>query len=239
MPDVANTPLPPAWPDRLATAELLCDLPESARSALLARGSRREAARRERLFSAGEPADTLWLVVSGRVKLVRGNAEGHEVILRFVGPGELLGALAALPRGNYPASAEVVDDAELATWDRSVLLALAADHPAIHQVLLAVVTQRMGELQGQLQEVATERVAQRLARALLRLARQCGRKTDEGILLDLPLSRQDLAELTGTTLFTVSRQLSAWEAAGLLLAGRERIVLRAPHGLVRIAEDLP
>jgi CRP-like cAMP-binding protein len=97
----------------------------------------------------------------------------------------------------------------------------------------------MGEVQGQLQDVATERVARRVARALLRLAAQLGRKTEEGILIDLPLSRQNLAELTGTTLFTVSRLLSGWEAEGLLEVGRERVVIRAPHGLARIAEDLP
>jgi CRP-like cAMP-binding protein len=96
----------------------------------------------------------------------------------------------------------------------------------------------MGEVQGQLQELATERVAQRVARALLRLAAQLGEKTETGVRIDLPLSRQSLAELTGTTLYTVSRLLSAWESEGLLEVGRERVTIRSPHGLVRIAEDL-
>ena len=74
---------------------------------------------------------------------------------------------------------------------------------------------------------------------LLRLARQSGRKNADGILIDLPLSRQSLAEMTGTTLYTVSRILSQWEAHGLVETGRERVVIRRPHGLVVIADDLP
>lgn len=231
--------LPPAWKDLLASAELIRDLDSVARAKLWAVASRKTAARQATLFSAGEEARHLFLLVSGRVKLVRSNTEGQEVIMRFVGPGEILGGVAALPRGRYPLSAEVVEDADLVAWSRQALAPVLAAHPALSTALLEAVTRRMGEVQGQLQDVATERVARRVARALLRLAGQLGRKTEEGILIDLPLSRQNLAELTGTTLFTVSRLLSGWEAEGLLEVGRERVVIRAPHGLARIAEDLP
>jgi CRP-like cAMP-binding protein len=94
------------------------------------------------------------------------------------------------------------------------------------------------ETQDLFRQLATERVEQRLARALLRLARQMGRKTDQGVLIDFPLSRQDLAEMSGTTLYTASRVLSQWEKDGLVLSGRERVVVLHPHGLVAIAEDL-
>ncbi|MHB8818430.1 MAG: helix-turn-helix domain-containing protein, partial [Bellilinea sp.] len=77
-----------------------------------------------------------------------------------------------------------------------------------------------------------------LARTLLRRASQAGKKTDDGVLIDLALTRQDLAEMTGTTLYTVSRILSQWETQGLVRSGRERVTIRFPHGLVAIAEDL-
>jgi len=230
--------LPELWSERLAAAELVRDLAPEARSRLLAAGRPRRLARRAILFSAGEDAAALYLLVSGRLKLLRSSAEGQEVIVRFVGPGELLGAVAALPEGRYPATAEVVDDAELAAWTREALAPVLARHPELATALLGIVTRRMGEVQGRLQELSTERVARRLARTLLRLAGQLGRKTDEGILLDLPLSRQNLAELTGTTLFTVSRLLSAWESEGLLRSSREQVTILQPHGLVRIADDL-
>jgi CRP-like cAMP-binding protein len=104
---------------------------------------------------------------------------------------------------------------------------------------LEMLAGRMHELQDRYRELATERVERRVARALLRLVRQSGRRVPEGVLVDFPLSRQDLAEMTGTTLYTVSRIFSGWEAGGLIEAGRERVVIRRPHALVSIAEDLP
>jgi CRP/FNR family transcriptional regulator, nitrogen oxide reductase regulator len=231
--------LEPSWRRAVERAEWLRQLAPAAREALVAAARPRRAARRERLFSAGDEATNLDLVLAGRIKLVRGSADGQEVIVRFFGPGELLGAVAALPAARYPATAEVVDDARLATWSREALRAIAAAHPEVTTALLALVAGRMGEVQGQLQELATERVARRVARALLRLAAQLGEKSEAGVRIDLPLTRQSLAELTGTTLYTVSRLLSAWESEGLLELGRERVTIRSPHGLVRIAEDLP
>jgi CRP-like cAMP-binding protein len=231
--------IPAEWGERLAGAELLRELEPAARERLLAAGTARQAPRRARVFEAGEEATTLYLLVSGRVKLVRGNADGQEVIVRIVGPGELLGGVAALAAARYPATAEVIEDAELVAWDREALEPALARHPELVTAILGVVARRMGDVQEQLQELATERVARRVARALLRLARQHGRKTAEGVRIDFPLSRQSLAELTGTTLFTVSRLLSGWESEGTVRVGREEVTILAPHALVRIAEDLP
>jgi CRP-like cAMP-binding protein len=123
-------------------------------------------------------------------------------------------------------------------WPHAALLRLAEEHPRLALLTTGVIAARMHEVQERFRELATQRVAQRLARALLRLVRQAGRRTAEGVVIDLPLSRQDLAEMTGTTLFTVSRTLSAWEAAGVVAVGRERVVVVHPHRLVEIAEDL-
>jgi CRP-like cAMP-binding protein len=96
----------------------------------------------------------------------------------------------------------------------------------------------ISELQERQKALVTDRVEQRIARILLKLAAQSGRKIDEGVLIDLPLTRQDIAEMSGTTLFTVSRTLNEWEREGLLEIGRERVVIREPHGLVSISDDL-
>jgi CRP-like cAMP-binding protein len=87
--------------------------------------------------------------------------------------------------------------------------------------------------------MSTQQVERRVAHALLRLAKQAGRKVDDGIEIDFPISRQDIAEMTGTTLHTVSRTLSAWEQQGLIESGRQRIVLRDPHRLFGLAEETP
>ena len=87
--------------------------------------------------------------------------------------------------------------------------------------------------------MSTQQVEQRVAHALLRLAKQSGRKVEHGVEIDFPISRQDIAQMTGTTLHTVSRILSGWEQRGLIESGRQRIVLREPHKLFVLAEETP
>ena len=111
--------------------------------------------------------------------------------------------------------------------------------PQIPINVLYAQSMRVRELQHCYRELATEPVERRVAHALMRLATAAGWKTEEGLLIDMPLSHQDLAEMTGTTLFTVSRTLKQWEDQGLVISGRERVIIRYPHGLVSIAEDLP
>jgi CRP-like cAMP-binding protein len=111
-------------------------------------------------------------------------------------------------------------------------------HPKLALNALRFVAGRLHELQVQYRQLATEKVERRVARALLRLVQQAGRRIDSGVLIDLPLSRDDIAQMTGTTLFTVSRIISRFEAEGILEAGRQRILIRNPHGLLKVADDL-
>jgi CRP-like cAMP-binding protein len=195
--------------------------------------------RGEFFFYEGEPAEAFYVIVKGRVRLSQLTPEGHQVIIHFMGPGDGMGIIVALSNTNYPLSAEVVTDCEALRWDYDSTIRLMERHSRLGLNGLRLVAGRFHELQERYRELATERVERRIARALLRLARQTGRRTESGVLLDLPLSRRDLAEMTGTTLYTVSRSMSGWEQQGLIEAGRERVVIRDPHGLVVIAEDLP
>ena len=94
------------------------------------------------------------------------------------------------------------------------------------------------EKRYRLREMHTEKVTRRVAHALLHLIHQAGRKIDSGIEIDFPITRQDIAEMAGTTLHTVSRTVSAWEKLGILQGGRQKIVVADPHALVTIAEEL-
>ena len=93
------------------------------------------------------------------------------------------------------------------------------------------------DTQARVMEMSSEQVEQRIANTLLRLAKQAGRKTDEGIEIDFPISRQEIAEMTGTTLHTVSRTLSSWENQGLVRSGRQKVIVTDPHGLLLVAEN--
>ena len=97
--------------------------------------------------------------------------------------------------------------------------------------------ERLQESQARVVEMSTEAVERRIAHALLRLANQGGRKTEEGILIDFPISRQDIAQMTGTTLHTVSRIMSAWEVMEIVSSGRQKVLIRDPHRLYRLADS--
>lgn len=191
------------------------------------------------LFHQGDPATVLYIPVQGRLKLVQVTAEGHEVILRYVGPGEMTGATAIFGETDYPASAQATEAAIVLGWDDATMTALLGRYPRLTINLLHLLSQRIQELQDRLREMSTERVERRIAHALLRLVAQLGKKAEHGVLIDLSLSRQDLANMAGTTLYTVSRVLARWEEDDLIESGRERILIKQPPRLVTIAEDLP
>lgn len=223
----------------LARSPVFQELSAQALAAIAEKGVPRRLRRRELLFNQGDPADEFAVVVEGRLKLSQVTAEGQELIVRYVGPGEMCAVVALFAGQDYPATAEAVGDTSVIAWRRGTLDELMRAHPQFALNVLRLLSERMGELSDRLRELSTERVARRVARALLRLARKAGRRTDRGVEIDMPLTREDIARLTGTTLFTVSRLMADWEEAGIVASGRERVVIRSPHGLVAIAEDLP
>jgi CRP-like cAMP-binding protein len=190
-------------------------------------------------FIQGDPADALFVLKQGRVKLIQNSADGQQILLRVIGPWSLFAIVALVEGGNYPISAQVVEPSLAFYWPRTVLMDLVKEIPSFALTAMRLMSERVQEYQDRIRELATERVERRVARALLRLASQSGRKVAEGVLIDMPLSRQDIAEMTGTTLYTVSRILSQWEQQEIVVTGREKVIVRFPHGLVRIAEDLP
>lgn len=223
----------------LSRCPVFAGLDEREIASVRAAAGERTLARREVLFREGEDADAFTVVLAGRIKLTQVGADGREVILRYLGPGDMCAAVAMFPGNTYPATATAVGVARVLLWPRERVDELLRRMPPLALNAMRVLAGRIRELQDRVRELSTEKVAQRIARALVRLARQAGRRTDEGVLIDMPLSREDLAQMTGTTLFTVSRVLSEWEEAAIVATGRERVVIRRPHGLVAIAEDLP
>jgi CRP-like cAMP-binding protein len=188
------------------------------------------------LFHQEEPAHSCFLVNRGRLKLTKLNEQGKEVILRYIGGGELTAAIAVLKNWTYPVTAESIEETDIVGWDKSTMVGLMRQYPDIAINLLSIVLERIEDVQHRYLEVCTEHVDQRIARSLLRLMRRAGSKTSEGIHIDIPLSRQNIADYSGTTLYTVSRTLSAWKKKGWVQSGREQIVVTDPHALVQFSE---
>jgi CRP/FNR family transcriptional regulator, nitrogen oxide reductase regulator len=192
----------------------------------------------ETFFEEGDPATSFFVVRSGSVKLVQLSAEGHLVVLRLIGAGEAFGGVSAFGGDSYPVGAQAITHVAALEWPGSVMASLMERHPRLAMNAVRFVAARLHDLQVRYRELATEKVERRVARALVRLVQQSGRRVEGGVLIDLPLSREDVAQMTGTTLFTVSRLMSRWETDGIVEVGRQRMVVLKPHALMSIADDL-
>lgn len=210
---------------------LLAGLSVDEQRELLAAGHPRMLKPREVLGAQGEPAELLALVQLGHLKLSQISAAGAESLVRFIGPGDCYGAIVLVPGSRYPVSAIAVEPSRVLVWSRAAIARLAEQVPRIRANLFEEVTRRMAGVLSTAQELATERAPQRIARALLRVAEHGGMTEPDGIRIAHPITRQDVADLTGTTLFTVSRLMSQWESDGLLRTGRGAVTIVDPEGL--------
>ena len=212
-------------------------LPEDARQACLAGAQRRALKRGAWIARQGEPASTFCLVETGVLKILQDTPQGQELIVRLVGPGEPFGGVAALERAPYPVSALAVEPTDLFAWPVDALRTMLDRFPMVRANLMREMTAHMTDALTRVREMATLRVGPRLAITLLRLARQCGRQRPDGILITHPLTRQELADLVGTTLYTVSRTLSQWEAEGILQSQQRQLLIREPSRLTALSTE--
>ena len=190
-------------------------------------------------FFQGDPADYLYILLSGRAKLCQITPDGQQVNLRTLSPNQLFGAVGAIdPQATYPACAQALEDSHALAIESAAFRKLLEQRSHLSFGMMNLMTGYIREMQNRFSELATTRVEQRISPPRLGLAGQFGRMSDEGLLVELPFSRQELAEMIGTTLYTVSRTLSAWEKAGMVKPGRGRVVITNPHALVRLAEQL-
>ncbi len=219
-----------ALPD-VARSRIFDGLTDTDRQVWLDHATTRSLRRGQPLVRQGDPADAFSLVELGMLKLVQVTPEGHELIVRFVGPHEPFGGVVALDGAVYPVTALAVEATRLRTWPRATLSQLLGQHPQVRTNIMREMTAHMTDALTRVRELATERVGQRLAHTLLRLMRQAGRTTPEGVELRHPLTRQEFAELTGTTLYTVSRTLSKWQADGVIQSTGRRLLVRNPARL--------
>lgn len=193
----------------------------------------------EFFFLEDDPADTAYMLIEGKVKLTQSTLDGQQIILGYLVPGRVYGIIAVLKKVTYPVTAEAVGLCSALAWDQKTLNGMMDHYPRIAVNSLHIMAGQIREFQNRVRDLSTKRVETRIARTILRLARQSGKQIAEGVLIDLPLSRQDLAEMSGTTLYTASRVIREWEKQELVQSQRQRIVICYPHGLVSIAEDLP
>lgn len=192
----------------------------------------------EPIIRQGDEAGAFGILAKGRAKMVQVTPDGRQVLIRYIVTGQEYGLIAALRGYTYPLTIEAVETCEVLCWPGAKLAEFFAQYPQVALNALHIMVIRNQELQLRYRELLTDRVEQRLARALLRLSTIAGEPKAGGTLITLSLTREDLAELIGATLFTVSRTLSQWEQAGYIDSGRERIRVCRPDMLEQLAGDI-
>jgi CRP/FNR family transcriptional regulator, nitrogen oxide reductase regulator len=227
-------------PADLRRVNVFREAPDEDLKLFAQKGILRSVEEGEFFFFQGDPAEYLYILMAGRAKLLQTNQVGQQVNLRIINEWQMFGALGAVrDEATYPATAQALEPSTALAIESSFLREMMKTRPHLNINLMQLMTGYIMEMQERYRELATEKVERRIAMTILRLAGQIGRRTDsQEMAVELPLSRQDVAESSGTTIFTVSRVLADWERRGLVEAGRERVLIRNPHGLVQISEGL-
>lgn len=203
-------------------------------ASILTGAHERHFQRRQTIFLEGDPIRQILLLISGCVKVTQFGQSGSEVILRLNGPGELVGALGVRARGDHGSTAQALDACASLTWETAAFEALSERYPALRRNLLRILEMRLDEMDQRFREVSTEKVAPRLSSQLVRLLNQVGKRVNGHV--EISLSREELAQLTGTTLFTVSRLLCQWEVLGIVGARREVVQVRNLDALIALSQ---
>jgi CRP/FNR family transcriptional regulator, nitrogen oxide reductase regulator len=222
-------------PAVLLRSRIFDGLTDAEREQWLAQGESLTLKRGHLLARQGDPAKLFCLVETGSLKLLQLTAEGAEVIVRFVAPGDPFGGVVALGDAPYPVSAVVVQPSVLRAWTRAEVADLLGKYPQVRVNIMREMATHMTDALTRVRELTTARVDQRIAQTLLRLSRQCGRAEAGGVLITQPLTRQELADLAGTTLYTVSRTLTKWESQGLVESRKRLLLIRSKEQLQHVA----
>ena len=189
------------------------------------------------IFFEGDPSSWLGVVLEGRVKMIKHAENGKDVVLDLIAPGEMLGEIAAFNGEPYLATAQAMEPTVVASIHQDDYVRLLKQYPALALRAIEELGRRLREAQETIKSMAVERVERRIARILLKLAATTGSSNEDGIVIELPLTRQDIAEMAGTTVETAIRTLSKFRKKGLIQTKQGRVIILRPHQLVRIAEE--
>lgn len=188
------------------------------------------------VFRQGDPGSRFFFLLEGRLKVVRVTPHGQEIVVRLVHPGEIFGVAKALRRSSYPGTATAVANSVVLAWSSTLWDDMVDRHPSLATCVLHSLGQHVQEAHARIRELSTEDVEHRVAHAVVRLGQTAGRRSADGVLIDFPITLQDIAGMAGTTHFTVSRLLGTWESAGLISHGRQRLILRNLPRLEALAD---
>jgi CRP/FNR family transcriptional regulator len=222
--------------DFLKAGTIFAALPAEEITALAAVAREDRYRARDYLFSEGDAPAWFWLVRSGRVKILRQSRDGKEIVLELLGPGEPFGGVAALEGRPYPASAQALEASTVVRIPPEPVVAIAQRHPTIVRELALMLGRRLRAAHDSVKSLASDPVEARLAVRLIRLAESEGARDQRGLVLPFRLTRQTLADMSGTTVETTIRVVSRWLKKGILSEEDGRLIVQSVEVLRELAE---
>jgi CRP-like cAMP-binding protein len=219
--------------DTINHFSLFAEVPPADRQGIISAAGEKRFSRRETIFSEGNPVRDVTMLLSGCVKVTQTGLNGNEVILRLNAPGEIVGSFRVCTHCNHCSTAQTVQDSTALVWDASTFEKLLVRYPTFRRNTLRALEERLRDMEERFREVSTEKVGSRLSSELIRLSDRLGRTTAGQ--LEITLSRAELAQLIGTTLFTVSRLLCQWQTLGIVTIRREAVMVRDVNALAQLS----
>ncbi len=221
----------------LKSCQVFERLPESEINWLGARSHHRVFAARSVIYLPLHQGDSVVTLTSGRVKLCHAGPEGKEVILAFIDPGELFGELSLFEPAEREELAIAVEKSSVVLIPRELMQQSMSRYPDLAMGISRLIGLRRQRLERRLKSLLFQPNRDRLIHLLLELLDKYGRKTAEGMLIDIKLSHQDLASIIGSTRETVSATLGELQSEGLVKLGRQRIVVTSPAALADLVKQ--
>jgi CRP-like cAMP-binding protein len=185
------------------------------------------------LFKEYDRTRQVFLLVSGCAKVIHTNAEGKEAILRLTVPGDILGVFRDFASEDSQSTVEAIQPCTALAWDAILFESYLQRFPALSDNVAQILSQQLRDLERRFCELATEKVSSRLLKEIIRLVERVGLHTNGQV--EIHLSCEELAQLTGTSLFTVSRLLTEWERQGFLTTGRRSVAVRDLQMLIDLS----
>ena len=180
----------------------------------------------ETIFVEGDPSDRFYLVGEGSVKILKHTMMGKDIILEIMSPGDIFGGVAVLDRKPFPASAQAMESTTVIWISRQNLLRIMDEYPVLKMEIVKYFSDKLRDAHEMLKNIATERVEKRVAALLLKLSEKVGIEEKGYRKIDFPLTRQEIAEMVGTTVETCIRTMSKLQKSGIVKSLNGRITVK-------------
>lgn len=191
--------------------------------------------KKEDIFTEGDAPEWFYIVLTGKVKVTKISHDGKEIILEIISPYDIFGGVAVLRNIPYPANAVAMEDSEILKISRKNLMRLVDRFPNLMYIIALQLGDRMKSSYDSLKNIALERVEARIAALLLKLGNKVGVETDEGLMIDMRLTKQDVADMVGTTVETSIRTFSKFKKEGLVIDSDGKIIIKDREGLMSLS----